>query len=192
MKKLLVILLFALLCISATSCMDRQAPPTPSTPTEALATSAAATPAPTMPEDFDFVLTYGVGGKNVLDTYKNKFKKDLVMNGTATINYTLPDEAKREIYASFLEHGVYEMPELLNETEDGEVLWQMIPAYRMMFTYTVNGITRSVNWPDGVHFTHDDFPDRNNEFILFVQGVEEYIAQTEEYNAMPPARGGYL
>ena len=187
MKKLLVILLFALLCISATSCADRQAPPAPSSPTEALTT-----PAPTMPEDFDFVLSYGVGGKNVLDTYKNKFKKDLVMDGTATINYTLPDEAKREIYASFLKHGVHEMPELLtNETRDGKYMMEPSPSYKMFFTYTAGGVTHSVSWPKGRGDTLRELPNQNNNFISFVRGVARYMEKTEEYAAMPKAEGGY-
>ena len=197
MKKLLVILSIALLCLSATSCADKHAPPTVPSSTETLqtpqlTTPAPPTPAPTMPADFDFILTYGYGGTNVLDTYSDTFTKDLIRIGTATIDFALPDETKREIYASLLENGVYEMPELLiNETRNGKYEMVSSPSYKMLFTYTANGVTRSVNWPQGRDKPHQDMPDQNNSFTRFVIGVAKYMEKTEEYAAMPQAEGAY-
>ena len=197
MKKLLVILSIALLCLSATSCADKHAPPTVPSSTETLQTPRSATPAsatlaPEMPADFDFILTYGYSGANVLDTYNGKFTKDLIMNGTATIDFTLPDEAKREIYESLIRCGVHEMPELLtNETRDGKYMMEPSPSYKMFFTYTAGGVTQSVSWPKGRGDTLRELPSQNNNFISFVRGVARYMEKTEEYAAMPQAEGGY-
>ena len=194
MKKALAVLLFAALCLSAVSCGGSGGATASPTITWTLPTSPPPTPTLDVPEDFGFVLSYGYGdlNTNILDTYNGKFTKDLIMNGTATIDFTLPDEAKREIYEALIKYGVHEMPELLtNETRDGKYMMEPSPSYKMFFTYTAGGVTHSVSWPKGREDTLRELPNQNNNFISFVRGVARYMEKTEEYAAMPKAEGGY-
>lgn len=43
-----------------------------------------------IPDDFNFKINFGTYGKNCIDTYEDKFTKDLVAAGTETIDFVIP------------------------------------------------------------------------------------------------------
>lgn len=49
------------------------------------------------PNDYNFILKYGVGGKNEINTFTDTFTKDTV-DGSITINLKLSDEDKYKIF----------------------------------------------------------------------------------------------
>jgi len=51
-----------------------------------------------MPQDFNFILKYGIGAKNVLDTSGGTFTKDLISAGTRTAELSLTGKEMQGIY----------------------------------------------------------------------------------------------
>src|SRR3990172_11203851 len=68
-----------------------------------------------MPDDFNFVLRFGIeagmGSKNVLDTFKGTFTKDLVMAGSVTTKLRLTNKEMQAIYEKMRDVEVWRYPE---------------------------------------------------------------------------------
>lgn len=141
---------------------------------------------PNMPDDFNFSLRFGVGGKNKLDTYEDTFTNDLVLDGLETIDFVVPEEEKQRFYEALLQYGVDQMPNDL-----GVDNYYVTPANQLTFTYTCNGSTKSIVWAIGAWEEKDSLPEQNNQFLRFVKFIREYIYETDQYKNMPPSNGGY-
>ena len=74
---------------------------------------------PTMPADFDFVLRYGVGVKNVLDTAAGTFTKDMVTQPAVTTDLSLTSDELKQVYEWLREIDFWEYPEDLNSSGQG-------------------------------------------------------------------------
>lgn len=51
-----------------------------------------------MPEDFDYVLKYGVNAKNELNTFSHTYTRDMVTDPPITVHFKLSDEEMQKIY----------------------------------------------------------------------------------------------
>ena len=134
--------------------------------------------------NFKFTLNFGAaGGINCIDTYNSKFTKDLIQNGTETIDFIIPEDKMREIYEAFLEYNIAELPDDVSRNDT-----YISPKYTYIFTYTWGNETRTIMC-DAV-YTYKA-PDAHIRFVNFADMIREYICGTEEYKNMPPAEGGY-
>lgn len=140
----------------------------------------------TAPDDFNFSLCFGVDGKNKLDTYKETFTKDLVIDGTETIDFAIPKEEKQRIYEALLQYGIDQMPDDLSVDD-----YYLTPANHLIFTYTCQNRTKEIVWSNGYWSEDDSLPEQNNRFLRFVKIICEYIQETDQYKNMSPSRGGY-
>ncbi|MDR1184778.1 MAG: hypothetical protein LBK67_08280 [Coriobacteriales bacterium] len=149
-----------------------------------------------MPDDFDFVLDYGVLSKNSIDTYNDTFTKDLVTNGTETISFAIPVDKMQELYAAFREYEISELPDDLNAYAalfiEEESMSTVLPASQFVLTYTCDNEIRTITYDAGTRWTTEDPLDPWTRLFGFVEVVCEYIYGTEEYQNMSPAEGGYL
>ncbi|HEX6923436.1 MAG TPA: hypothetical protein VF149_06390, partial [Bacillales bacterium] len=60
-----------------------------------------------LPSDFEFVIHYGVGGKNAVNTFNHTVTKDLITAGTATIeDFSFTKEERNKIYRKMREANV--------------------------------------------------------------------------------------
>ena len=61
--------------------------------------------------DFNLLFKYGVGAKNVLDTFDNTYTKDMVIGSPITIRLYLSDEEIEQIRQKMFEIGFFSYPE---------------------------------------------------------------------------------
>ncbi|MCL2031323.1 MAG: hypothetical protein FWG93_07225 [Oscillospiraceae bacterium] len=164
--------------------------------------SGCASDAPDMSE-FDFSFSYGVRSRGAIDTYNNTLKKDLVIAGTETVTFVMPEEDKRMIFDALFEYGVDQLPEKI------EPSLRIDPADVWKFKYTYKGETKIVEWDNalGEHNLFDVYYEQSREFydkwyqgeitealwdfLRFKVLITEYIRSTEAYQNMPEAEGGY-
>ena len=59
-----------------------------------------------MPDDFNFSLSYGVEGKEKVDTFKNIVVKDLVEDGIIEAPITLDNDEMKSIYAEMADMNI--------------------------------------------------------------------------------------
>jgi hypothetical protein len=145
-----------------------------------------------MPSDFNFALDYGIGGKNNVDTYNGTFTKDLVINGTETIQFVIPADKMQEIYTAFMEYKIPDLPDNINaHVSIEEEMLHIIPANNYAFSYTCNNETRTIICDDGGPWNTSGPSELRDRLVDFVDFVREYIHGTEEYQNMSPSEGGY-
>ena len=141
-------------------------------------------------DNFNFKLNFGVaGGKNCIDTYNGTFTKDLIDNGTETIEFTIPNDKMQEIYKAFLEYNIFALP---NDVSGKPI---MRPEYTFIFSYTWGDETRTIVCDEAdlnVIWAEDNrIPDTHKRMVKFAYIIVEYIYGTEEYQKMPLSEGGY-
>lgn len=106
-----------------------------------------------VPSDFNFSINFGyIDAKNRIDTYKKTFTKDLIMDGTKTVSFTIPPEEMEIIYAAFKKYKISELPNDINAgAADGAqtIVVARTPEYRYSLTYTCNNETKTVVCNDG-------------------------------------------
>ena len=152
-----------------------------------------------MPDDFNFFLAWGIEGRNAVDTYNGTLRKDLIVDGTETIDFAIPEEKMREIYSLILKYELYSLP---SELSVEGIAQSPAPDYTL--TYTYNGKTTSVVWlkaiTSGIERLGElasggtpskNFPQGHIDFVRFIDEVRDYIYNTDEYKNMSPAMGGY-
>jgi predicted small lipoprotein YifL len=139
------------------------------------------------PDDFNFRLNFEVDGKNQIDTYNGTFTKDLIIDGTKTIDFIVPENIKKEIFNKMTEIGIMSFPDTLNLDD-----LYISPSCDYDLHITVNGTVKAVVWTDGFYpYRYEDLPEKNKEFLGLVKYISDYIYGTDEYKQMPEANGGY-
>lgn len=139
------------------------------------------------PEDFDFCLNFNTYGRNQIDTYKGTFTKDLVLDGTMTIDFEIPEDMKRDIFKLMIENEIMSLPDEL-KVEGMAVT----PACDYKLTVTMDGKTKEIIWKEGFSpALTDKLPKENQKFLEIVKFISDYIYSTDEYKKMPKPNGGY-
>ena len=138
-------------------------------------------------DEFNFRLNFNVMGREQIDTYKNTFTKDHVMNGIKTIGFGIPVEVKDDIYRLMKEIDIMSFPDTLENAG-----LNVTPSSDYKLTVTMDGNTKTIIWKDGIYpGMSDDLPRYNADFLKLVKYIQDFIYQTDEYKNMPEANGGY-
>lgn len=137
--------------------------------------------------NFNFSLNFNTYGRDQIDTYNGTFTKDLVLDGTNTIDFKLPDDIKKEVFSLMTEIDIMSFPEMLKV--DGMAV---TPSCDYKLTVTMNGKTKTIVWNEGFHPSMDvELPKENMDFLRLVKLISDYIYGTDAYKNMPKSNGGY-
>jgi len=131
------------------------------------------------PEDFEFIFSYGVMNKNILNTIDGTFTKDLVIDGVETTALNLSNDEKKEIYTYMKDIGLFQYAEKIEGMN-------VKPASGYSFLIQYSGKRKIVEWM-GL-FTNNK---RDQEFKELTIRIQEIITSKEEYKALPPSNGYY-
>ena len=138
-------------------------------------------------DDFNFKLNFNTNGKDQIDTYKGTFTKDLVMDGTKTIEFKIPDNIKNDICNLMVDIDIMSFPETLKVEGMG-----VTPSCDYKLTVTIKGKTKTIVWNEGFYTDMTtNLPKDNVNFLKLVKHISDYIYSTDEYKNMPKANGGY-
>ncbi|MHB1125728.1 MAG: hypothetical protein ACYC2T_02045 [Bacillota bacterium] len=136
-----------------------------------------------MPANFQFVLKYGVGAKNVLDTSKDTFTKDLVTAGTATTKLRLTPGERLTIYEQMRDIDILSYPEVIKPLKGITVT----PNVSYSLTISFGNIKKSIYWDSMSELNGQ----RSDELRNLISNIMTLIESKKEYKKLPPARGGY-
>ena len=126
-------------------------------------------------------------GREQIDTYKNTFTKDLVMNGTKTIGFRIPVKVKDDIYRLMKEFDIMSFPDTL----ENEGLY-VTPSSDYKLIVTMEGKTKAIIWKEGLYpGMTNKLPQYNADFLKIVKYIQDYIYSSKEYKNMPEANGCY-
>lgn len=95
-----------------------------------------------MPEDFDFVATYGIAEENTINTFDNTFTKKIDWNKDTTITLYFPYDEKEKVYKKIKRYELEKMPEDFKPESKMDV--SSAPTYCLKFR--IDDSIHKVKW----------------------------------------------
>ncbi|MHB0979572.1 MAG: hypothetical protein ACYC5Q_05775 [Thermoleophilia bacterium] len=135
-----------------------------------------------MPDDFAFVLRYGVMSKNILDTGRGTFTHDMILDPSITTDLALTPEETAEVYERLRDIDFWAYPAAL-PNEVG-----VMPSTRYQLDLRGEGLAHSVGGDD-IQYAASL---RAVALWKLIERVQEMIMSKDAYKALPEPRGGYL
>jgi hypothetical protein len=139
-----------------------------------------------MPEDFTFLLRYGVGARNELDTGAGTFTKDLISAGMATVALALTPEELQEVWQELVRLKPSFYPETFAPVDTGTQMWHT-PSIEYDLVVRLGGREIHLYWDDSSGAAR---PEAVSLRTLFGR-IQTMIEVKPAYQALPPASGGY-
>jgi hypothetical protein len=153
-----------------------------------------------VPADFGFILHYGVEGRNVLNTFKESYTKDLIMDGTKTVPLVLSDKEMKGIYEEMKRMDILSAGEcpcqqdiLLTNDSSGNhtaTVYSIVhssPHTAIILHVRMDGRENTIEW-DLDNCRCEDA--KWFEYLLY--DIRKILEHTEEYKSLPKAKGGYM
>jgi hypothetical protein len=142
----------------------------------------------TTQSNFNMIFKYGVGARNVLDTYAGTYTKDLVLDPPVTTALSLTREEKNSIYQKMVEIDFFEYPDTFSITVDTEEVGFFTPFSTYYFRVEYNSTMKELVWDDKI-FAENESAAKLRELI---DTILKIIESKEAYKKLPPPTGGYL
>jgi hypothetical protein len=143
------------------------------------------------PEGFSLVFEYGVGGsptKNVLDTSRGTFTKDMVVDPPITVKLSLAESELVRIRTNMDEIDFWSYPDILEYEIPADGGYSVTP-YGSYYFRAKSGLTvKELGWDD----EHGDQSTQAVKLRELIRLIQDIIQSSDEYKALPEPRGGYM
>jgi uncharacterized protein (UPF0333 family) len=130
-------------------------------------------------QTFNLIFRYGVGGKNILNTFAKTYTRDMVMEKPVTIKFELTKDDLHNIDKKITELG------LLNKTPVLNTPMGMTPCSSYYLKVQSDSVLKELSW-------NDCKGEIRSEFKQFTNYIIDIIQSKSEYKQLPPAKGGYI
>jgi len=141
-------------------------------------------------DEFDFELSFGTYGKKNINTFNDTITKDLVLAGTITTDYVLPEHVKKRVYNMLRDMDVLSFP--------SELALPMVDTDRTNFLYlriVIDGEENSIQcWVPwgfklgGIGSTSV----QHYQFLTLTNYISNHVYKSDEWQGLPKTVGGYL
>ena len=144
---------------------------------------------------FNFKFKYGVNAKNAIDTFNNTYTKDLVLDGTTTIDFTLTDEEKKSIVDNMFELDVFNYPTEFKKYFD------VTPMSTFILELEYKGERKTLSWTseniphkkiNATKYVKNDETKHIIGLVKLSEKIKDIIHNKSEYKELPESQGGYL
>ena len=189
MKARYFTLVTAVLLLLLTACGGSRAADTPCAPaTSRTAFSGSVPPPAADPAITGLLFAYGVGARNVLDTTRGTFTKDMVMRSPLTVPLQLSPEELARIAERIDEIGLLSYPAhyIAPCGVNGATMVTPFASYRIVIR-TDEG-DKVVTWDD--HTRSDDV--RAVQLRGLARLIERLISASPDYQSLPQPEGMYM
>ena len=138
---------------------------------------------------FNLEFKYGITARNILDTFKGTYTKDMVADPSVTIDLSLSEEEKDIIYQKMVEIDFFSYPDEFSvDVSPGELIGIVTPYASYYFKVEYDSQTKELLWEDEIT-NPDEKADMLRELVLLIRNI---IESKEEYKALPEPTSGYL
>lgn len=144
---------------------------------------------PCTDSDFNLIFRYGVGAKNVLNTFKGTYTRDMVGDPPITVRLCLSEEELDRIYQKMVEIDFFNYPDKFHVQVHLEGVVGEVPpysTYHFKVKYN-NSEIKELVWADNI-ISENERADKLRELIKF---IIEIIESKPEYKRLPEPRGAY-
>lgn len=135
---------------------------------------------------FEMKFSYGVGTKNVLNTFDGTYTKNLIMDGTITVPFTVSDSALQSIRTEMNEIRFFEYPDTFGIPTSDTVVY-VTPHSTYIFDVSENSVVKHLYWSDS-NMLQDTAAVKLRNLIKL---IEDIVESNPKYSQLPPAKGGY-
>lgn len=156
--------------------------------------------------EFNFIFKYGYSStpKNVLDTYKETYTKDMVSDPSVTIKMVLSGEELDSILQKMKEIDFFNYPdEFIIIIAPGSTKVLVTPNLKYHFKVEYEGEIKELWWNDEIVWQDEFLKELQEEIILenkeevvklyeFISLIRSIIENKEEYKELPKPRGAYV
>lgn len=133
-------------------------------------------------------ILYKYSFKNELNTFTQKLTKDLVLNGTITVDFRLTEAEQNNILDMANQTGFFSLPDSLLQTYTDSTAVKIMPDPGIQYLkIKYGGKEKEVYW-----YMINSFPQEYARLLKLTALINEIIESKKEYKELPPARGGYL
>lgn len=154
--------------------------------------SSSETLSESMPSDFNFVFGFGANAQNQLDTFKNQFTKDMVMDKDITTKITLTNTEKQQIYQTMVDIDLFSYPGDITPStlSNGQPIPQIgSPRTSYYFKVQANSQVKEVSWTDIGENSDDTKTAKLRQLSTMIQDI---IESKPEFKAIPTPTTFYL
>jgi hypothetical protein len=139
--------------------------------------------------DFNLIFRYGVHAGNELNTFKDEFTKDMILDPSIKIKMTLTEEELESIYNKMKEIDFFSYPDVFTIPipPDGNIS-VVTPYLTYYFKVEFEGGSKELYWEDEIRNKNED-ADRLRELTRF---IEKIVESKEEYKKLPEPTSAYL
>jgi len=138
-----------------------------------------------LPTSFEFVYSYGVGEKNIVDSQKNSYQKDMVCDPVVTNKLELSIEEKELINIAVYENDFFSIPSDLSQSDNVTCM----PESSM--TLTVNDQksgNHTVKWKCGDSEQNPDY----KRLMKIINVIDNIISKKDKSLNLPEPSCGYI
>jgi len=140
------------------------------------------------PNDFTFILKYGVGSKNVLNTKDGTFTKDMISSGTKTTDLKLSDDELGTVYTNLRMIKIMNYPEVFKPDRFAITQRSVSPYMTYDLTIGYNGKQKTVIWDDESLSEESEAKNLRD----MINRVISILESKDEYKKLPEPEGGYM
>jgi len=135
------------------------------------------------------IFHFGVGGKNILNTYNETFTKDMVIDPPITTNLVLTREELKIIEKKLIEMGFFTRSDITHNRGPGDIFGIQTPYSSFYLQVERNDEVRELRWTD--EYTFPETSDmRNLDQLSYL--IIKMVIEKPEYKSLPEPRSGYL
>jgi len=138
---------------------------------------------------FNLVFKYGITARNILDTFERTYTKDMVTDPPITIELSLSEKEKEDIYKKMVESEFFNYPDEFSISVPPDELTGIVTPYNSYyFKVEYNSRIKELRWDDEIT-NQDEQADRLRDLVMFIRNI---IESKEEYKELPEPTSAYL
>ena len=138
---------------------------------------------------FNLVFKYGITARNILDTFEGTYTRDMVTDPPVTIELSLSEREKEDIYKKMVECEFLNYPDEFSvSVPPGELTGLVTPYNSYYFKVEYNSRIKELRWDDEIT-NQDEKADRLRDLVIFIRNI---IESKEEYKELPEPTSAYL
>ena len=142
---------------------------------------------PDIPEEFNVLLKYGIGSRNILDTRTGTYTKDMIADPSITIELKLTQREMETVWMFIYRNHFYELPEHIPENEATGS--SVVPHVTYRLTVWAEGYgEKSVIFSD---VSTGGYSLDERRILRITEKIIDYIESKPEYKELPDPSGGY-
>lgn len=141
-----------------------------------------------LPDDFGLIYSFGVGGKNVLDTKKKSYTIDMVCEPSTEISLALSHDELYQIWDAAHKNGFFDLTDFTESCDAFSNCRLVTPEQQTTITITEDGKTHSVKYR-GSYMPKPD--DGYAKFQNVENTIQEILDKKLATDILPQVKCGY-